>query len=88
MNDEYANQGIEDQGHDPCTEQDKVPAAVEDPTPRPAGSLPPTGDDRVDAVVGGLDRLAGRPVDEHVTVLEEAHGRLRDILGELSEGMP
>jgi hypothetical protein len=41
----------------------------------------------VDAVVGGLDRLAGRSVDEHVAVLEEAHGRLRDILGELSEGM-
>jgi hypothetical protein len=87
MNDEYANQGIEDQGQDPDTERDKVPAAAEDPTPRPAGGLPPTGDDRVDAVVGGLDRLAGRSVDEHVAVLEEAHGRLRDILGELSEGM-
>jgi isocitrate dehydrogenase len=46
------------------------------------------GDDRVDAAVGGLGRLAGRPVDEHVAVLEEVHGRLRDILGELSEGAP
>lgn len=88
MNDEYANQGIEAQGQDPDTERGKVLVAAEDGTPRPAGSLPPTGDDRVDAAVDGLDRLAGRSVDEHVAVLEEAHGRLRDILGELSEGMP
>jgi len=46
---------------------------------------PPTGDDRVDAAVAGLSRLAGRPVDDHVAVLEEVHGRLRDILGELGE---
>jgi len=25
---------------------------------------------------------------EHVAVLEEVHGRLRDILGEVSEGTP
>ena len=55
---------------------------------RPAVGLPPTGDDRVDAAVGGLGRLAGRPVDEHVAVLEEVHGRLRDVLGELNEGSP
>ena len=52
-----------------------------------AGSLrPPTGDERVDDAVAGLSRLPGRPVDEHVAVLEEVHGRLRDILGELNEG--
>lgn len=62
--------------------------ATEDHTPRPAGGLPPTGDDHVDAAVGSLGRLAGRPVDEHVAVLEEVHGRLRDILGELNEGSP
>ena len=55
---------------------------------RPAGGLPPTGDDRVDAAVAGLVRLAGAPADEHVAVLEEVHGRLRDILGEVSEGTP
>ena len=48
--------------------------------------LPPTGDERVDDAVAGLSRLPGRPVDEHVAVLEEVHGRLRDILGELNEG--
>jgi hypothetical protein len=36
--------------------------------------------------VAGLSRLPGRPVDEHVAVLEEVHGRLRDILGELNDG--
>jgi len=45
-----------------------------------------TGDERVDDAVAGLSRLPGRPVDEHVAVLEEVHGRLRDILGELNEG--
>jgi hypothetical protein len=52
----------------------------------PAGPLPPTGDDRVDTAVAGLRRLPALPADEHVAVLEEVHGRLRDILGELSEG--
>jgi hypothetical protein len=36
--------------------------------------------------VAGLSRLQGRPADEHVAVLEEVHGRLRDILGELNDG--
>jgi hypothetical protein len=50
------------------------------------GAILPTGDERVDDAVAGLSRLPGRPVDEHVAVLEEVHGRLRDILGELHEG--
>ncbi len=58
-------------------------AARESPS---ASALPPAGDDRVDAAVAGLSRLRGLPVDEHVAVLEEVHGRLRDILGELDEG--
>ncbi|HEY6312957.1 MAG TPA: hypothetical protein VIY52_19445 [Streptosporangiaceae bacterium] len=48
--------------------------------------LSPAGDARVDDAVAGLNRLKGRPADEHVAVLEEVHGRLRDILGELDEG--
>jgi hypothetical protein len=44
-----------------------------------------TGDCRVDGAVAALDRLPGLPVDEHVAVLEEVHGQLRDILGELDE---
>ena len=54
--------------------------------PMTAGDLPPTGDDRVDAAVAGLSRLRGTPANEHVAVLEEVHGQLRDILGELNEG--
>jgi hypothetical protein len=46
---------------------------------------PATGDTMVDGAVSGLARLAGLPADEHVAVLEEVHGRLRDILGELDE---
>jgi len=55
------------------------------PGGRPPGETP-TGDERVDDAVAGLSRLPGRPVDEHIAVLEEVHGRLRDILGELNEG--
>ena len=50
--------------------------------------LPPAGDDRVDEAVAGLSRLPDLPADEHVAVLEEVHGKLRDILGDLSEGRP
>jgi hypothetical protein len=46
---------------------------------------PPTGDARVDAAVAGLGRLSGTPVEDHVAILEEVHGQLRDILGELAE---
>ena len=63
-------------------------APADGDTPRPAGGLPPTGDDRVDAAVAGLSRLAAVPAEEHVAVLEEVHGRLRDILGEVNEGAP
>jgi len=59
--------------------------------PRPGAEpvpAPPTGDDRVDAALAGLSRLAGAPAEEHVVVFEEVHGRLRDILGEASEGAP
>jgi hypothetical protein len=37
----------------------------------------------VDDAVAGLSQLAGRPAEEHVAVLEEVHGRLRDILEDL-----
>jgi len=54
--------------------------------PAPEDTEPaPTGDDRVDGAVAGLRRLPGLPPGEHVAVLEEVHGQLRDILGELSE---
>ena len=47
--------------------------------------LPSTGDDRVDAAIAGLSRLHGQPEQDQVAILEEVHGRLRDILGELGE---
>lgn len=53
---------------------------------RIVAEAPATGDARVDDAVTGLNRLRGRPAEEHVAVLEEAHGRLRDILDELAEG--
>jgi len=88
MNDEYSEQGIESQDQDLDTERGGVPAPLTSDTPHPTGGLPPTGDDRVDAALAGLGRLPGAPVDDHVAVLEEVHGQLRDILGELSEGAP
>ena len=73
MNEEYRDQGAEDESQNPSSE-------------RPVVSPTRTGDDRVDAAVAGLSLLPGLPAEEHVTVLEEVHGRRRDILGELSEG--
>jgi len=46
---------------------------------------PSTGDARVDAAIAGLGRLPGVPAEDHVAILEEVHGRLRDILSELAE---
>ena len=69
MSDEHPDQG-EDQNPD---------------TERPVADAAPTGDTRVDNAAAGLGRLQGRPVDEHVAILEEVHGQLRDILGDLEE---
>jgi hypothetical protein len=69
MSDEHPEQG-EDQNLD---------------TERSVADAAPTGDTRVDDAVAGLSRLEGRPADEQVAILEEVHGRLRDILGELDE---
>jgi len=69
MYDEHPDQG-EDQNLD--TERSVAPPS-------------PTGDARVDDAIAALSRLQGRPADEHVAVLEEVHGRLRDIRGELEE---
>ena len=52
-------------------------------TERIVAEAPATGDARVDDAVAGLSRLQGRPAEEHVAVLEEVHGRLRDILDDL-----
>jgi len=55
-------------------------------------------DARADALPQALDKIEALLVsgvkrgkvsaDDHVAVLEEVHGQLRDILGELGEGTP
>ena len=55
---------------------------------RAVEQAPQTGDARVDEAVAGLSRLHGRPAEEHVAVLEEVHGRLRDILDDLGSEQP
>ena len=91
MDEEYPDQGTEDQGQNLEAERAGPAAAPDGGELRPAAEPtlgPPTGDDRVDAAMAGLSRLAGAPAEEHVVVFEEVHGRLRDILGEVNEGTP
>ena len=54
----------------------------------PGGQRPATGEPRVDAALARLDELAGRPVTEHRAIFEDAHRRLRDVLGELDSREP
>ena len=92
MNEEYPDQGVEGQSQDLDAERSRAAATPDSgelrPAAEPTHGPPPTGDYRVDAAVAGLNRLAGAPAEEHVAVLEEVHGRLRDILGEVNEGTP
>jgi hypothetical protein len=88
MNEEYPDQGLEGQDQNLDAERARVAAAPNGGEFCRAAEPPPTGDDRVDAAVAGLSRLAAGPAEEHVAVLEEVHGRLRDILGEVNEGTP
>ena len=53
---------------------------------RAVAQAPVTGDARVDDAMAQLSRLRDQEPGEHVAILEEVHGRLRDILDELSEG--
>ena len=88
MDEEYPDQGSEGQSQDLDTERSRAAATPDSGELRPAAEPSATGDDRVDAAVAGLNRLAGAPAEEHVAVLEEVHGRLSDILGEVNEGTP
>ena len=91
MDEEYPDQGVAGQDQDLGAERARPAATPDGGEPRLAAEPtlgPPTGDDRVDAAVAGLSRLTGAPAEEHVAVLEEVHGRLRDILGEVNEGTP
>ena len=86
MDEEYPAHGVQGQSQDLHSERTGPGAQGDGEAPGPAAA--PTGDDRVDHAVAGLRRLAGAPAEEHVAVLEEVHGRLRDILGEVNEGTP
>ncbi|MEV0595275.1 hypothetical protein [Nonomuraea cavernae] len=44
-----------------------------------------TGDERVDAVLDGLGRLAGLPVSDHVAVFEEAFSGLEATLADVDD---
>ena len=88
MDEEYPDQSVAGRDQDLGAERARPDAAPDGGEPRLAAEPTPTGDDRVDAAVAGLSRLAGAPAEEHVAVLEEVHGRLRDILGEVNEGTP
>ena len=67
--------------------------AVEERAPEPDDATPAltpepaerTGNPLVDEVLDSLDRLDGRPVDEHVTVFEAAHEKLRRVLSEAAD---
>ncbi len=52
---------------------------------RPLLASVPTGDPRVDAAVARLGALADTDLAARPAVLEEAHDRLREILGELGD---
>ena len=72
------------------TEENSLPATGDKDqdldAERTVAEAPATGDARVDDAVAGLSRLRDRPAEEHVAVLEEVHGRLRDILDDLGPG--
>lgn len=55
-----------------------------DEQPERAGSDGPsgTGDARVDEALTRLAELAGKPVHEHVAVVEDVHRSLQDALAE------
>lgn len=46
---------------------------------------PATGDQAVDAALGTLESLEGRPVREHVAIFDAVHGALADRLAETRE---
>jgi hypothetical protein len=48
-----------------------------------AVARPGTGEPRVDAALGLLDRLASIPVSEHPGLYEQVHAQLSEVLGEL-----
>lgn len=48
----------------------------------------PTGEERVDAVLGRLTELAGLPVTDHVEIFEEVHRGLQEALTSVDQQTP
>lgn len=44
-----------------------------------------TGEPRVDAALDRLGELAGSPIEDHVEILGDVHGRLTSALADLAE---
>jgi hypothetical protein len=87
MDEEYVGEGMA-QGRGGLGGKDSPQGRGDPGGSSPLGDtvpVPSTGDDRVDDAIAGLGRLHGTPAEDHVAILEEVHGRLRDILGELAE---
>jgi hypothetical protein len=70
----------------PAETDDELAASVDDELASVVAGRQATGEPRVDAALARLDDLAGMPVTEHRGVFEDAHRRLRDVLGELDTG--
>lgn len=70
----------------PEVERTEAPDATEAAEPAEGAELPEAGDPvrtgvaDVDAVLEAVEELEGRPLEEHVAVFEDAHGRLRRAL--------
>jgi hypothetical protein len=70
----------------PEVERAEAPDATEAAEPAEGAELPEAGDPvrtgvaDVDAVLEAVEELEGRPLEEHVAVFEDAHGRLRRAL--------
>jgi hypothetical protein len=68
--------------HDAVGEPDE-PSGLEVSEDLPDEERVRTGDERVDSVVGEIERLRDRPVEEHVAAFEQAHDELRRALDDL-----
>jgi|GEM_PF-5610143 len=53
---------------------------------RPAGDVPVTGNEKVDAAIAGLADISALAVDQHPDMLERTNRRLGEILGEVESG--
>jgi hypothetical protein len=53
---------------------------------RPAGDVPVTGNEKVDATLSELGFIGELPVEEHPGLLDRTNSRLGEILGEVESG--